>query len=174
MNNSFYQRYRYLLLGAAVCLAPLVALGAVRAMGTNANDVRTWLPQGLAEAQEYAWFGQHFGTEEFVAVSWEGCTIDDPRLPRLADVLAPPAGGASPSGHLPLVEAVLTGPQALDELKGPACAVSPSGLTDGIRAQWCGRPTRAGMIRTDCWKRFTAPPSNAASPATRCEWEGRS
>jgi predicted RND superfamily exporter protein len=113
MNDSFYQRYRYLLLGAVVCLAPLVAIGAVKSLGTNANDVRTWLPQGLPEAKEYAWFGKHFGTEEFVAVSWDGCTIDDPRLPRLAEFLtSAPVGDPA----RPMVATVLTGPKAIEEL----------------------------------------------------------
>lgn len=124
MNESFYERYRYPLLAAVLCLAPLVALGAVNAMRTNANDVRTWLPQGLPETIEYARFVRHFGSEEFVVVSWEGCTLDDPRLQRLADRLTPPEYGTYSAGEPPLVEAVLTGPSALDELTSPPLNLS--------------------------------------------------
>lgn len=112
MNETFYERYRYPLLAAVVCLAPLVALGASQAMRSNANDVRTWLPQGLPETTDYANFGRHFGTEEFVAVSWEGCTLDDPRLPQLAERLT----AEDASAESKLVESVLTGPKALAEL----------------------------------------------------------
>jgi predicted RND superfamily exporter protein len=117
MSESFYERYRFPLLAGVMCLAPLVAWGAVQAMRTNANDVRTWLPQGLPETKEYARFGRYFGTEEFVAVSWEGCTIDDPRLSQLADRLT--ADTTDQASETPLVASVLTGPQALNELMAP-------------------------------------------------------
>lgn len=124
MKTQFYERHRYLILGVAACLAPLVWLGATRAMRTNANDVRTWLPRGLPEAVEYARFGQQFGTEEFVVVSWPGCTLDDPRLERLADRLASPPTIAEPSGQAPLVAEVLIGPRALDRLTSPPINLS--------------------------------------------------
>lgn len=139
MRPTFHERYRYLLLGAFACLVPLAAWGAFQALATNANDVRTWLPQGLPEVREYAEFGRHFGSEEFVAVSWEGCTLDDPRIERLAerlkqftsvsddaehaernqaadDVRAPDdSDSAQPRGPA-LLESVVTGPEALSDL----------------------------------------------------------
>lgn len=119
MKAQFYERYRYPLLAAFVCLATLVVLGAAKAMRTNANDVRTWLPHGLPETIDYARFGRHFGTEEFVVVSWEGCTLDDPRLPVLAERLRPSAGGSARDNTSLLVERVLTAPEALEELMSP-------------------------------------------------------
>jgi uncharacterized protein len=119
MDTSFYQRYRYLLLAAAVCLAPLVLMGAAQSMRTSANDVRTWLPQGLPESIEYARFTREFGSEEFVAVSWEGCTLDDSRLVLLKDRLTAPPGETGLTRQPPLIEAVLTGPSVLDELTSP-------------------------------------------------------
>ncbi|MBX9791207.1 MAG: MMPL family transporter [Pirellulales bacterium] len=119
MKARFYERYRYPLLAVFVCLAPLVVLGAAKAMRTNANDVRTWLPQGLPETIEYARFGRYFGTEEFVVVSWEGCTVDDPRLQVLAERLKPSAGGSERDSGSSLVEGVLTTPEAIKELMSP-------------------------------------------------------
>lgn len=116
MKTPYYERYRAPLLAALACLAPLVVLGAAQAMRTSANDVRTWLPQGLPETSQYARFGRHFGTEEFVVVSWEGCTLDDPRLPLLAEQLRPAASGPERDGKALLVASVLTAPEALEEL----------------------------------------------------------
>jgi predicted RND superfamily exporter protein len=119
VDTSFFQRHRFLVLGAAVCLAPLILMGALRSLGTNANDVRTWLPQELPESIEYARFTKEFGSEEFVAVSWEGCTLDDVRLQQLKECLTAPSNESASGGQPQLVEAVLTGPSLLDELTSP-------------------------------------------------------
>lgn len=119
MIASFYERNRFLLLGAVVCLAPLVIWGATSAMGTNANDVRTWLPQGLPETIEYTRFTRDFGSEEFVIVSWEGCTLDDPRLEQFRQRLTTPADGEDPAAKSSLIDSVLTGTTALEELTTP-------------------------------------------------------
>jgi predicted RND superfamily exporter protein len=150
MKNSFHERYRYALLAAVVCLLPLVVIGAMRAMATNANDVRTWLPQGLPETAEYASFSRHFGSEEFVAVSWEGCTLDDPRLVKLADALAP----RDDSTNASLIESVLNGPKSLDELMSPPLNLSRDDAVARLRGLMIGpdgqqscavvRPTERG------------------------------
>ena len=73
----------WLLLGA-VLLLPLVGFGVVRAIRSNANDVRDWVPGHYAETRDYRWFRHHFGNEDFVVVSWPGCTIGDPQLAQFA------------------------------------------------------------------------------------------
>lgn len=144
MNDSFHQRYRYPLLAAVLCLAPLVVLGAVKALGTNANDVRTWLPQELPETTEYANFGRHFGSEEFVAVSWEGCTLDDPRLPRLADRLERRAD--EPASEPPLVESVMTSPQALEDLMASPLNLSRKEAVARLRGLMIGPDGRQSCV----------------------------
>jgi hypothetical protein len=52
MLPSFYERYRYLLLAAFACLLPAAIYGAGQALQSNANDVRTWLPEGIPESVE--------------------------------------------------------------------------------------------------------------------------
>jgi predicted RND superfamily exporter protein len=153
LRPSFYDRYRFPILAAVMCLAPLLALGAVKALGTNANDVRTWLPEGLPESIEYATFGRAFGTEEFVVVSWDGCTLDDPRLPRLAEQLKPASDTAN-SKRERLVLDVLTGPQTLAELTAPPLTLSHDEAVERLRGfaigpdgkQSCAvvRPTERG------------------------------
>lgn len=144
MNKPFHQRYRFLLLGAIVCAAPLVAIGAMRALGTNANDVRTWLPRGLPETTEYASFGEHFGSEEFVAISWEGCTLDDPRISQLADRLAQKADEGD--SEQPLVERVATGPQALEKLTSPPLNLSHDDAVTRLRGLLIGPDGRQTCV----------------------------
>ena len=63
-------------------------LGVRRAIKSNANDVRDWLPAHYSRnAAKYRWFREHFGSEDFVVVSWPGCTLDDQRLDRMAERL---------------------------------------------------------------------------------------
>lgn len=153
-DGSFYARHRFQLLVAAVCLAPLILWGAIKSQGTNANDVRTWLPQNLPESIEYARFTQQFGSEEFVAVSWEGCTLEDSRLAQLQDRLTTPAKQSSLVTERQLIQSVLTGPSAVDELTSPPLklprdvavarlrgfAVGP----DGMQSCAVVRPTERG------------------------------
>ena len=49
--------------------------------------MRDWLPLKYAETQQYRWFRKHFGTHDFIAVSWPGCTLDDDRLDRFVQHL---------------------------------------------------------------------------------------
>jgi predicted RND superfamily exporter protein len=65
-------------------LLPVAGFGVREAIRSNANDVRDYVPAHYAETREYRWFCQHFGSEEFVVVSWPGCKLADEQLARLA------------------------------------------------------------------------------------------
>lgn len=58
------------------------------------NRVKDWLPSDFAETADLEWFGQHFMGEQFVIVTWPGCSEDDPRYQKLVDriqhQIAPP------------------------------------------------------------------------------------
>lgn len=151
MFASLPEKHRYAILAALLLLTPLAALGAAKAMRTGANDVRTWLPEGLPETDDYAFFTRHFGGEEFVAVSWEGCTLDDARLARLeANLKKLAARRNEPS----LIESVITGPAAIAQLRDPPAKLSHeeaiarlSGVMvgpDGRQTCALVRPTEAG------------------------------
>lgn len=68
----------------AVLLLPLAGLGVRQAIQSNANDFRDWVPAHYRETRDYRWFRQHFGNEDFIVVSWPGCTLEDDRLAQLA------------------------------------------------------------------------------------------
>ena len=58
------------------------------------NRVKDWLPSDFAETADLEWFGRHFMGEQFVIVTWPGCSEDDPRYQKLVDriqhQIAPP------------------------------------------------------------------------------------
>lgn len=116
MRESNATSYRFLVILAAVFLLPIVVMAARGAMQTTQNDVRDWLPASQ-EASVYHWFQQYFGSEEFVLISWEGCTLDDSRLELLADKLVPPQdfGAKQPK----FFESIITGPRILEQLTQP-------------------------------------------------------
>ncbi len=80
------------------------------ALRSTSNDPRQWLPKTFAETDTYDWFQEQFGSDEFAVASWPGCTIDDPRLGRLADALE----------QSPLFDRALSGQQVIRQLTGPS------------------------------------------------------
>ena len=59
-----------------------------------------------------------FQGEEFVLVSWDGCTMADPRLELLAQKLLPPPEEASRIERPLYFKTAQTGPRAVDRMTG--------------------------------------------------------
>src|SRR5262245_44744592 len=100
MRKTFFARYSLPILTVLVFATPLLIQGAHRAVRSNTNKVTDWLPKSFKETTDLRWFRQHFVGDQFVVVSWDGCTLgddpadehgqpDDPRIERLAKFLAP-------------------------------------------------------------------------------------
>ena len=115
-SGDFYKRYSVAILGVLVFLLPLVMVGAIKAKGNNRNDVKGWLPPDYPETQTYKFFRQHFQGEEFVLVSWEGCTMTDPRLELLANKLLPPPEEAARIDRPLYFKTAQTGPRAIAQM----------------------------------------------------------
>ena len=92
---TFFGRYAIVVLIVVFFFVPFAMRGARMAVLGMKNDVRDWLPKGFNETTELAWFKQHFLSEQFVVLSWEGChgDADDHRfnlfLAKLQPELAP-------------------------------------------------------------------------------------
>ncbi|TWT32809.1 Toluene efflux pump membrane transporter TtgH [Blastopirellula retiformator] len=91
---------------AVFFLIPFALRGARLSLEKMKNDVKDWLPDDFTETKDLAWFRDHFLGEQFVLISWEGCTADDQRLQLLSEKLVPTAGeggdkkfGAQVAGH---------------------------------------------------------------------------
>ena len=72
---------------AACFLLPFALRGARNAMDNMQNDVQNWLPSDYPETEDLHWFGKHFLGEQFVLVTWDGCTEADPSFQMLIEKL---------------------------------------------------------------------------------------
>jgi predicted RND superfamily exporter protein len=115
-RTNFYQRYSVGIMAVLVFLLPMVVVGAIKAKGNNRNDVKGWLPLEYPETQVYRFFRRNFQGEEFVLISWEGCTMSDPRLELLARKLLPPPEEASRIDRPLYFKTAQTGPRAIDRM----------------------------------------------------------
>ncbi|MFN9605145.1 MAG: hypothetical protein ACK6A7_17090, partial [Planctomycetota bacterium] len=53
---------------------PVIAMGARGAWLRNQNRVEDWLPRNFPETRSLQQFFERFGSDEFLIVSWDGCT----------------------------------------------------------------------------------------------------
>jgi predicted RND superfamily exporter protein len=63
-----------------LALAPLLALGSLRAVQGLRTNVLDWLPEHSPELATLRWYDARFGSDQVLVVSWEGATLDDSRL----------------------------------------------------------------------------------------------
>jgi len=115
MKRDFYLRYSPAILLVVVFLLPISFAGARRALKNNQNRVEQWLPDQYEETKVYKQFRKHFQGEEFVLVSWDGCTLDDQRISLLAAKLVPPAGSDVPDDER-YFSKFLSGPSVIEIL----------------------------------------------------------
>lgn len=118
---SFYQRHSLAILVIAALLLPLIAWGVLKAIRSNSNDVRDWLPADYPETQQYRWFTEHFGVQDFIIASWPGCTLEDRRLDEFARLLSELAEGQEEGSPF---AGVLTGRALLEQLTAPPLNLS--------------------------------------------------
>ena len=115
-KTNFYQRYSVGIMAILVFLLPMVVVGAIKAKSNNRNDVKGWLPFEYPETQVYRFFRRSFQGEEFVLISWEGCTMSDPRLELLARKLLPPPEEAARIDRPVYFKTAQTGPRAVERM----------------------------------------------------------
>jgi predicted RND superfamily exporter protein len=98
MKSTFYGRNALLFLMITAFLMPWMWVGTRRGLLSNKNDVKSWLPAAYEETATYKWYRERFESDMFVLVSWEGCTLDDERLPLLVKKLIPEPAPKDPNG----------------------------------------------------------------------------
>ena len=89
MQKPFFARYSFLIVLITLFSLPLMWGGTKRALLYPRNNIKEWLPHGAPELEVHRWFQENFPMEQFIIISWEGCTIDDPRIPKLQKALIP-------------------------------------------------------------------------------------
>ena len=157
-RKSFYARYSLPILMAFFFAAPLLIQGAHRAIRSNTNKVVDWLPKSFSETKELQWFRQHFVADQFVVVSWPGCTLggnpalpnvrpDDPRIERLARFLVPnKAAGGAKSDHTKYFQAVTTARRTLDELTSKPSEVPYNEAVERLTGTLIGPDSRQSCV----------------------------
>ena len=162
-NSSFYARYGRLVVGAALLLLPALCYGAYGAFRSNTNNVLDWLPNSFEETRRLFEFVGRFGSDEILLISWEGCTLEDPRLDQVADELIKPTSDSPAGEQIRWFRKVFTGRQTLAELTSEPLELSrdeavlrmrgwlvgPDGKTSCALAliSEAGSMNRAGAIR---------------------------
>ena len=115
MKRTFYERFAWPIIIVVVLMAPVTIWAAFSALRTNKNDVKEWLPESFQATQDYKEFQSHFGNETFVLISWDGCTLDDPRVEKLGELLVSPPNPQAPR----YFDHANTGQSLLDQLTTP-------------------------------------------------------
>ncbi|WP_254509386.1 efflux RND transporter permease subunit [Anatilimnocola floriformis] len=144
----------WLILAITGLLTPLIAWKVQVALNSNSNDVRDWLPAQYPETAEYKEFFRRFGSEDFVAASWPGCTLDDPLLDRFAERLRTPA-------RQRLIRHVSTGTELARALQEAPLSLSHDAAIGRLKGSIVGsdeRATCAVITLTDEGHHYLAAP----------------
>ncbi|MEY3173619.1 MAG: hypothetical protein RLZZ436_1533 [Planctomycetota bacterium] len=155
MWQSLFERHREKIAKLGWCLLPFVGLLGLSALGTARNDVRDWLPERYEQTQEYRRFQTAFGNDEFIVISWEGCTLDDERVDRLSRILAPTGSSTD------LVERISTGREVLQRLTAPPLKLPREQAIDRLQGTLAG-PDR----QHTCAMVWLTPAARADVPAS--------
>jgi predicted RND superfamily exporter protein len=92
MNKpTFFARYALIILMAVFFFFPFALRGARTSLDRMKNDVKDWLPDDFPETSELDWFREHFMGEQFIVLSWDGCSgaADDQVFKTFIDKLVP-------------------------------------------------------------------------------------
>jgi hypothetical protein len=151
--------YFLIALGMAVVVA-LVPRAVLQSLRSNTNKAEDWLPSTYTESVDLRWFREHFISEGFVLVTWDGCTLGNLEQlnllhqklsQRLAEV--EPHSQAVQRGPIEhrtgkWFRKIISGPSMIEELTSPPLSLS---YAEAVRR--LGRPsstpteTRSAMKR---------------------------
>ncbi|MEW4489534.1 MMPL family transporter [Thalassoglobus sp. JC818] len=125
-SEVFRQRVKkraWLTLAVIGLLVPFVIVGAIRSIDGMRITPEKWMSPTNPQRQAFEEFRSNFEGNDVVYVSWEGCTLDDPRLLKLQQEVM--ARNSLP--EIPEVvpfERVLTGPGILEQMTSPPLGLS--------------------------------------------------
>ncbi|NUQ63971.1 MAG: MMPL family transporter [Pirellulales bacterium] len=113
---AFFARNSFIILMIVAFLLPFFFMGTRRAIRSNKNDVKSWLPSAYEETATFHWYRSHFESDMFILASWEGCTLDNAALPLLARKLLPPEEHSLQVGEPRFFKSAVTGREILQSL----------------------------------------------------------
>ena len=113
---SFLLRHRVAVLLFFLASYPLILWASLRAFQGGSTSAEEWLPESFSETLDLRWFQKHFVSDDMFIISWDGCTLDDPRVAQLAALLRSPIETGDGSWHV-LTRHVLTPQEMIEQLK---------------------------------------------------------
>lgn len=120
---SIYYRYRLVIFAFFAIATPFAIWGANQAVKNNSNNIEDWLPPSFEETKQLLWFADEFGSDAFLMVSWEGCSLEDPRATSYATELRKPFDVDTDASLLPFHE-VISGTEAFEQMMEPPLELS--------------------------------------------------
>ncbi|MCH2115091.1 MAG: MMPL family transporter [Pirellulales bacterium] len=123
MKLSFYTRHSLVVFACFLFVTPWIVTSARLALQQSSNRVADWLPVSFDATQRLRWFQQHFSADDLLMISWEGCDLEDPRLPQLAARLRAPVDIGN-QRQVKLSRQIITGPEVLEQLQGEPLLLS--------------------------------------------------
>jgi len=121
MKKTFYEKYALLILVVITFTLPIVGVGVKRTLENVRNNIKEWLPEGTPESVLHTWFQSNFPNEQFILMSWEGCSMNDPRLDVMGQRLLPRKNEKGEvieeDFNLRFFETYVTGPELAEYLR---------------------------------------------------------
>lgn len=124
-------------------LTPLLVWASQRCLASMFNSPILWVPKDFRQRREYDWFREAFSCQDLLVASWQGCTLDDPRLPRFAEALLSPADPKTRRRNRELFDRVITGPDMFERLTPKPLELSPATAAARLRGTFLGPDGRA-------------------------------
>ncbi|HEY2253029.1 MAG TPA: MMPL family transporter, partial [Planctomycetaceae bacterium] len=101
---------------AMAFLIPM-AIAGLFSMKTE-NEVQDWVPRDNPEYKTVEWYGHHFPQHEGVLLTWEGSSLDDPRVDRLVQKIRGVADSTGKTrGGSKLIERVSTPQELIGQMR---------------------------------------------------------
>jgi len=139
MKAPFFVRYGLMIAAITVFFWPIVGVGALRGLKSNRNDVQDWLPSNYPETTSFKWFLSHFAGDEFIVVSWDGCTLSNDRLIRFfIDKVIPSEPDPKKPEHY-YFKAASTGKDLIEKLTKEPINLEPEQAIERLKGTMIGR-----------------------------------
>lgn len=82
----FANRKDVVVITCLLAAIPVIVFGVIH-IRSSTSSLTQWLPVGDQVRGEYDAYVEEFGVDDFLIVSWEGCSIEDPRLAALESAI---------------------------------------------------------------------------------------
>jgi uncharacterized protein len=135
MLNKIFSRHAFTIILLCVFILPFMTRGGRKALRSNDNNVQDWLPKQYEETKDFAWFKKNFDNETFVLITWDGCTVEDPRLTLMARKVVPDPNDIA---YDALFRKVETSKTVMDRLTSPPLSLSEEEAHRRLRGLFIG------------------------------------